>query len=168
MMPVRPLVPMQTAARVTHVHALEKLAEQYGFWAWLRDNLAPLREQLPPDAARLGYAAGLRDTPYGLFSPLGSRTVVELGLPLGGLSFPPPDLKYAVVTERGLQERYQLDLQTWLARAAGDIILTYPLNVNLESHSAPKYESWYLVKLHPSAPNPFDAPHGTNRSIILR
>ena len=48
----------------------------------MRDDLAPLREQLPPGVTRLGYAAGFRDTSYGLWKPFGSRVVVELGLPL--------------------------------------------------------------------------------------
>jgi hypothetical protein len=161
--PARPLIPIQTLARVTHRPALEKIAEQYRFWDCLRDELAPLRAQLPPDATRLGYAAGFHDTPYGLFQPLGSREIVELGLPLGSGCLPPPDLKYAVVTERGLQERVQLDLKTWLDRAGGEIIFTYPRNVLLDAHSAPKYESWYLVKLNKSATNHFDAPHESTR-----
>jgi len=147
--PTRPLVPAQSLARLTHSAALTQVAAQYQFWADLRDNLAPLRDQLPPEATRLGFAGGLRDTAYGLWKPLGSRQVVELGLPTGPRAqLPPLDLKYAVVTERGLQERYHLDLQTWLARAGGAIVFTYPRNVMLDAHSAPQYESWYLVTLN--------------------
>lgn len=160
--PARPLVPIQMIAHVIHRPVVEKIAEQYHFWNSLRDDLAPLRAQLPPEATRLGYAAGFRDTPYGLFQPFGCRQIVELGLPLGSGRLPPPDLRYAVVTERGVQERFQCDLQAWLARVGGEIIFTYPRNVMLDAHSAPQYESWYLVKLNPVANHP-DAPHGTAR-----
>ena len=150
--PTRPLVPVQTLARVAHQPALEKVAEQYRFWDGLRDDLAPLRNRLPADATRLGYAAGFRDTPYGLFQPLGGRSIVELGLPPGSGRLPAADLKYAVVTERGLSERGGFGLADWLRRAGGTVIFEYPRNVMLDAHSPPKYESWYLVKLnHPKS-----------------
>jgi len=161
MMPVRPLVPVQAVARVTHCHALDKLAEQYAFWAGLRDNLAPLREQLPPDATRLGYAAGFHEVAYSLFKPLGSRALVEIGLPLGSGNPVPPDLKYAVLTERGLQERGQPDLPAWLQRTGGEIIYAHQFNTELVSHVSPRYETWYLVKFNPPATNPIAALHGS-------
>ena len=161
--PARPLIPIQTLARITRRPALEKIAEQYRFWNSLRDDLAPLRSQLPPEVTRLGYAAGFLNTPYGLFQRFGSREIVELGLPLGSGRLPPPDLRYAVVTDRGLQERFQMDLKTWLDRVGGNIIFTYSRNVMLDAHSPPKYESWYLVKLNPFTTNHFDTPHGSTR-----
>jgi hypothetical protein len=146
--PARPLVPVQTLARLAHRPFAEKIAEQYRFWGGLRDDLAPLRARLPVDAVRLGYAAGFHDTPYGLFPPLGDRKIVELGLPLGSGALPPADLKYAVVTERGLTERHGFGLAEWLRRAGGTVIFEYPRNVMLDAHSPPKYESWFLVKLN--------------------
>jgi hypothetical protein len=149
--PVRPLIPIQTLARVTHRPAIEKLSEQYHFWDYLRDDLAPLREQLPADATRLGFAGGFRDTAYGLWKPFGSREIIELGVPVGlHAPLPPPDLAYAVVTARGLSERYNLSLTAWLAATGGQIVFEYPRNVMLDAHSPPKYESWYLVKLNPA------------------
>ena len=56
--PARPLLPVQTLARLSHKPAVAQLAEQYRFWAGLRDDLAPLREALPSDAAQLGYGWG--------------------------------------------------------------------------------------------------------------
>ena len=149
--PVRPLIPIQTLARVTHSAVIGRLADQYHFWDYLRDDLAPLREQLPAGATRVGFAGGFRDTAYGLWKPFGSRVIVELGVPAGlHAPLPTPDLKYAVVTARGLSERYNLTLAAWLAAAGGQIIFEYPRNVMLDAHSAPKYESWYLVKLNPA------------------
>lgn len=149
--PARPLIPMQTLAHITRSAAVEKVAGDYRFWNHLRDDLAPLREKLPPDVARLGFAGGFLDTAFGLWQPLGSRIIVELGLPPGPHApLPPPDLEYAVVTARGLSERYQLGLAEWLAAAHGQVVFEYPRNVMLDAHSPPKYESWYLVKLNPT------------------
>ncbi len=157
--PARPLIPVQTLARTTHNPALEKIAEEYRFWDCLRDDLAPLREKLPSGVTRLGFAGGFHDTAFGLWQPMGSRTIVELGLPPGSPAPLPPDLEYAVVTTRGVSERYGLSLAQWLAAARGQVIFEYPRNVMLDAHSAPQYESWYLVKLNPSVTNHFDAPH---------
>ena len=162
--PVRPLVPVQTLARVTHSSAIAKIAEQYGFWNYLRDNLAPLRKGLPSGVTRLGFAGGFRDAAYGLWQPLGSRVIVELGLPPGlHAPLPPLDLAYAVVTERGVSERYGLTLVEWLSAAHGQVIFEYPRNVMLDAHSPPKYESWYLVKLNPFANRRSDTPHESAR-----
>jgi len=147
--PARPVLPFERLARIVHRPALQTIADKYHFWAVLTDDLAPLREQLPPDAVRLGYAAGLRDTPYGLWKPFGSRMVVELGLPLGSRSKPPTDVHFAVVTERGLEQRYGMDLKTWLDFTGGQVVFEHRRNANLETHSAPQYESWYLVKFGP-------------------
>jgi hypothetical protein len=126
-----------------------KIAAKYRIWSDLRDDLAPLRNALPPEATKLGYAGAFRDTSYGLWKPLGHRVVVELGLPLGSKSRSPPDLNYAVVTERGLEKRYAMDLKAWLDDAGGKVVFEHQRNVGLDTRLAPEYESWYLVKLNP-------------------
>jgi len=162
--PARPLFPMQTLARLTHSSAMAEIAGQYQVWDNMRDDLAPLREKLPTGVSRLGYAGGFHDTPYGLWKPLGGRVIVELGLPPElHAPLPPPDLEYAVVTARGLLERYNLGLTEWLAATHSQIIYEYPRNLALESHSKPTYESWYLVKLNASASSPVNAPNESVR-----
>ena len=74
---------------------------------------------------------------------------------------PPSDLEYAVVTARGVTERYGLGLAAWLAAVHGQMIFEYPRNVMLDAHSPPQYESWYLVKLNPA--NQLNAPHESAR-----
>jgi hypothetical protein len=147
--PARPVIPVERLAQIFHRPALQTIAVNYHYWAVMRDDLAPLRDQLPPGVTRLGYAAGLRDTSYGLWKPFGSRLVVELGLPLGSQSKPPADMHYAVITERGLQQRYGMDLKTWLNFTGGQVVFEHRHNVNLLAHSDPHYESWYLVKFGP-------------------
>jgi hypothetical protein len=151
MTPARPLVPIQTIARILHRPALDQLAAKYHFWDCLHDNLAPLREQIPSDVTRLGYAAGFRDTSYGLWKPLGRRVVVELQKPAAAdAPLVPVDLKYVVATERGLLARYHLDLKSWLAAVGGTVVFEYPLDQRLIAQAPPKYETWYLVKLKPN------------------
>jgi hypothetical protein len=148
----RPLIPIERLAQWFPTPALKSAAAQYHIWTVMRDDLAPLRAQVPPEATRLGYAAGFRDTPYGLWQPFGSRTVVELGLPPGSGNPVPRDIKYAVVTERGLRERGQPDLQNWLRRYHGEVIFTLQRSRALSAHEASGFEAWYLVKLEPPAP----------------
>lgn len=145
--PARPLVPVERLALICHRPAVQTLAAQYHFWAVLRDDLAPMRNHLPPGVTRLGYAAGFRDTSYGLWKPLGSREVVELGLPPGSRSKPAANLSYAVVTERGLQQRYGMDLKTWLNFTGGHVVFEQQRDNSLMARSEQSYESWYLVQL---------------------
>jgi hypothetical protein len=147
--PARPVIPFERLAQIFHRPALQTIAAKYRFWSDLHDDLAPLRNALPPEATKLGYAGAFRDTAYGLWKPFGHRVVVELGLPLGSKSRPPADLNYAVVTERGLEQRYAMNLETWLDYTGGKVIFENLRNANLESHSAPQHESWYLIKLNP-------------------
>jgi len=149
--PQRPVVPFVWFAQTFHRPALQKIADKYRYWAVLRDDLAPLRAQLPPGVRRLGYAGGFLDTSYGLWKPFGSRTFVELGLPPDHHApLPPPDMEYAVVTAGGLSERYGLGLTEWLAATGGQVIFECQRNTELVAHSRPVYESWYLVKLNPA------------------
>ncbi len=147
--PARPVIPFERLAQIFHRPALQTIAAKYRVWSDLRDDLAPLRNALPPEATKLGYAGAFRDTSYGLWKPLGHRVVVELGLPLGSKSRPPADLNYAVVTERGLEQRYAMDLKTWLDYTGGKVVFEHQRQTTLESRSAPQYESWYLVKFNP-------------------
>jgi len=143
--PARPVLPIERLAQHIPGATAKTIAHKYAVWAGFRDDLAPLREKLPPGSSRLGYAGAFRDTPYGLWKPLGSREVVELGLPPGSKLRPPADLNCAVVTERGLQERYAMSLTNWLAFTRAEIIYEMPRNKQLTGDN-PVYESWYLVR----------------------
>ena len=144
--PARPVIPVEKVLGcLPQKPALETFLTKYRMWAGLRDDLAPMRNALPPDTAKLGYAGAFRDTSYGLWKPFGSRTVVELGLPLGGKSPPPADLKYAVVTGSGLRQRYDMDLKAWCEFAKAKVIFEMQRNISLEGAVA-NYDSWYLVQ----------------------
>ena len=146
--PARPLVPIQTLARMTGKPAMEKIAANYRAWSDLRDDLAPLRNALPPGVTKLGYAGAFPAPSYDLWKPFDTGVVAELGLPLGSKSRPPADLDYAVVTERGLELRYAMDLKTWLDDNSGKVVCEHQRSTSLVASPAPQYESWYLVKLN--------------------
>ena len=144
--PARPLFPVNTLARIVHKPWAQNLAAKYAVWGRLRDDLAPMREALPPGLTTLGYAGGFGNTSYGLWKPLGLRKVFELGLPLGSRNKPPADLRYAVVTDDGLQQRYQMDLKTWCEYTHAEVVFEMKRDRTLDAHTAPVYESWYLVR----------------------
>ena len=144
--PARPVIPVERLAKNIHQPALETIAAKYHYWAVLRDDLAPLREHLPPSVARFGYAGARRDTAYGLSKPFGSREVVELGLPLGCKLPPPADLEYAVVTAKGLRARYGLGLTDWLNFYHAEIIFELKRHVSLVASNMTDFDTWYLVR----------------------
>lgn len=150
--PIRPLISLEVATTFTSSPKVQKIAEKYRFWRNLRDDLAPLREHLPA-ASTFGFAGGFRDTSYGLWKPFGRHKIVEVGLPLGSKTLPPPHLTYVVITDRGLTDRYGCDLATWLKQTSGTVVFEYRRNIMLDAHSAPQFESWFIVKLNPQKTN---------------
>lgn len=144
--PARPVIPFEALAQRFPRPALKSMAASYHYWAVMRDDLAPLRDHLPPDATRIGHACGFRDTSYGLWKPFGSRVVVELGLPLGSKKLPPPDIQYAVATANGLKERYQMSLAEWLAATQGEVVYEMPRNISLVSSDPAAHDTWYLIR----------------------
>jgi hypothetical protein len=145
--PARPVIPFEALAQWFPRPGLETIAAKYHHWAVMHDDLAPLRAALPPGAKRLGYACGFKDTAYGLWKPFGSRVVVELGLPLGSKTPPPPDIKYVVATAGGLKERYQTNLADWLAAVRGEVVFEMPRSISLVSSEPAQFDIWYLVRI---------------------
>lgn len=146
--PVRPMVPPQLICWLETKPRLHFLAERYRHWANLRDLLRPIRFEIPAEAKKLGYAGGWRETPYGLWKPIGSRVVVELGLPLGSKAGPPPDVEYAVVTEAGLQTRYGVDLAGWCRTNQAKVVYQHQVNRALTGREQAAFDTWTLVKFN--------------------
>ena len=146
--PARPLLPSPVISWLASKPSLSFLADRYRHWTYLRDPLAPLRAVIPAEAKKLGYAGGFKETPYGLWKPIGSREIVELGLPLGGKAGPPPDLHYAVVTEAGLQARYGADLETWCRATQAEVVFQFEVNRALTGHEPGQFSFWALVKFN--------------------
>jgi len=143
--PARPVIPVERLAQWFPRPALKSAAEKYHFWSNLRDDLAPIRSQLPAGVKVVGFGGGFRDTPYGLWRPWGSRVIVELGVPEGSKAPLPPGLAYAVLDARGIFQRYGMKLDDWLALNHGKIIFEMQRNTVLTSRE-PVYETWYLVR----------------------
>lgn len=152
--PIRPLVPLQCFTLLKETFAskgfLAEVESKYRAWAHLRDDLAPLRASLPPGVKQFGFAGGFLDTCYGLWKPFGTREFHELGLPMGSYKEPPAGLAYAVVTERGLRQRYEMDLDEWLKKNNGKIEFQFTRRAQFEASDV-LVEPWYLVRLHENA-----------------
>ena len=146
--PARPLIPPPLISWMESKPSFKSFADKYQLWGTFRDDLAPIREAIPPDVTRLGYAGGFLETSYGLWKPLGSRRIVELGLPVGSATLPGGDIQYAVITERGIRDRYSMDMDAWLRLTGAETVYVMKRNVALDGRTAKSYESWALVRLH--------------------
>jgi hypothetical protein len=149
--PIRPLVPAKVVSGVLSAlkqnSQAETMRDYYKFWAGLRDDLAPMRDQLPRDEKVIGYAGAFKDTCYALWKPLGSRAFVELGLPPGKNKKIPAGIHYAVVTESGIKQRYQMELSTWLQTNSATPVFEFQHKTSLAAHEKQEFETWYLVQI---------------------
>jgi hypothetical protein len=149
--PIRPLVPLETfewlKEKFPSKAILAQVEGKYRAWANLRDDLAPLRRALPAEVKVFGFAGGFLDTSYGLWKPFGSRTFQELGLPHGSGKMPSAGLGYAVVTDRGLEARYQMNLNEWLQKCGGRVEFQFTRRAQFEASDV-LVEPWYLVRFH--------------------
>jgi len=154
--PARPLVPMGLLDKARSVKPINgpmtQILRKYGMWKGLRDDLKPLRDHLPPGESVIGYAGAFRDTSYGLWKPLGSRTLREIELPGTEASSAGAIPAYVVATARGIQQRCGLALADWLRKEHKEIRYTFKRSVNLEADSQTQYDEWYL--LGPAAGQP--------------
>ena len=74
--------------------------------------------------------------------------MVELGLPLGRKTPPPPDVPYAVITEDGVRERYGCDVATWCLDYHAETVYLFKLNRALNGRDRESFADWRLVKLN--------------------
>jgi len=142
--PARPLVPWRLLP--ANGGALQKVRDKYQFWSLLRDDLAPLRAQLPREVHDFGYACGFRDTSYGLWKPFGSRVFHEMGIQSSPTQFPAEGVGYAVLNARGIEARYDLDLNEWLEENHASIIFKMSRERALAEQDLGHPEEWYLVR----------------------
>jgi hypothetical protein len=154
--PARPLVPFPLLDRLTAVPALSgplsNIVKKYRMWADFRDDLAPMRALLPPGVTDFGYAGAFRDTSYGLWKPLGSRTFREIGTPLKNPSTTRPLPDYIVATAPGIRQRFGMTLEEWAIKSGRSIHATAKRANNLEADSAAAYDEWYLLGPAPTPP----------------
>jgi len=142
--PARPLIPWRLLPE--RAGFLQRVREKYEFWAKMRDDLAPLRAELPRDVHDVGYACAFRDTSYGLWKPFGTRAFHEMGIQSSRARFPAQGVGYAVLDARGIEARYGIDLQTWLAKHRASALFTMSRERALVEDQKGAPEVWYLVR----------------------
>ena len=145
--PDRPLWPARTmlanlAERHPSSGLLARAQDVYVVYAKRADSLADVRDLLPPDAKRIGFAGGADDCDLSLWLPLGSRQVEHILL-----SDPPETIRaqhFDCVVLGGDNLRYRgVTLGDWLKPMNAEVIGT--TNVTLKVSEGPR--SWYVVRL---------------------
>lgn len=147
--PARPLMPLGLLRVCQSVGPISStvtgILEKYELWGNLRDDLKPMREHLPPGEALIGYACAFRDTSYGLWKPLGSRVMVEIGVPCKEPSLQPPIPDYVVATDQGIQQRYGQSLDAWMKQEHKEIRYSFMRSTGLSGHDRGALYEWCLL-----------------------
>lgn len=130
--PARPLFPaVRFSERLAERHpgsaAAQRLAMVYATYARRNDSLAPLRDHLPDDARKIGFAAGTDDTDYSLWRPFGKRQAVCLRSEGENSPDIPDGVEWIVVKQKTWREFSGLPLDDWAARHHAKIVLTVPI-----------------------------------------
>ena len=143
--PARPLVPFAFLEMAKSFGPVSKIIEKYRMWETLRDDLKPMRDQLPVDEKVIGYAGAFRDTSYGLWKPLGKRVMPELGLAVKDTTRHPEVPAYVVATEHGIQQRFAIPLEEWIRRENKEIHYSFKRATSLESDASSPPDEWLLL-----------------------
>jgi hypothetical protein len=124
---------------------VSKILEKYRMWEALRDDLAPMREHLPPNEAIIGYAGAFKDTSYGLWKPFGSRTILEVEIPIGMPTGPRPLPGFVVATSGGIEQRCGQSLDEWMRKEHKEIRYSFKRSLSLEAGDGGGVDEWYLL-----------------------
>ncbi len=145
--PARPLWPAQTLSKWLVRHHPESALTQrvvtvYSCYQNRNDLLAPLRDQLPEDAIKVGFVAGENDTDYSLWRPFGHRQVVHLwdGTPQTTVRLP-PDVEWIVVRRAFWPRITDMPLEAWAARHRIEIVSS----ASILSFASVREETWCLL-----------------------
>ncbi len=150
--PARPLVPLRLLDGLAQAGPLAKpvapIAHKYRVWEAMRDDMKSMRDHLPADVRVIGYAGGFRDTAYGLWKPLGIRTIEEIGITNVRTSARPAVPEYVVGTRRGVESRFAVPFEKWCADHRAVTVHSESRSLNLDADTAENRETWYLLKTH--------------------
>lgn len=146
--PSRPLFPaVRFSERLAERHPgsalAQRLAAVYSTYARRNDSLAPLRDQLPDDTEKIGFAAGTDDTDYSLWRPFGKRQAVCLRSEGENSPDIPDGVEWIVVKQKTWREFSNLSLDDWAARHHAKIVLT----VSITTVVAWGDETWCLLRV---------------------
>jgi hypothetical protein len=145
--PARPLWPAQALSKWLVRHYPESALTQrvvmvYSCYQNRNDLLAPLRDQLPEDATKVGFIAGENDMDYSLWRPFGHRQVVHLwdGTPQTSILLP-PDVEWVVVRRNVWPQITDVPLEAWAAQHRIEIVSS----VSIQSFASVGEETWCLL-----------------------
>ena len=147
----RPLWPAQTVAGWlvrTHPDSklLQRMLTSYTTYAQRNDFLAPIRSAVPAAVREIGFIAGLNDSSYPLWRPLGQREVTDLGYDMPRSLDDAGAIEWVVVKENFWAEACAVPLKTWAATHRAEIVRSLPV---VESVTLGP-EDWCVLHLHHS------------------
>jgi hypothetical protein len=145
--PARPLWPAQTIVARLESHwpgsgQLQRAEEVYAVYRERNDLLHPLRELLPPDAARIGIIADNNDLDYGLWRPFGARTLSYL---IGRSSWEQESRGFSWIVGKTslLIPRYGSSLEELRQSSRAQVIATKLITSRVSRGP----EEWFVVKV---------------------
>jgi len=143
--PARPLIPLSFLEKYKDVGPVGKALGKYKVWEKFRDDLKPMRDHLPDGEKVIGYAGAFRDTSYGLWKPLFTKTLPELGIPLKNPQTHAPVPNFVVATAPGIRQRFDLTVEDWAARERKEIVYSFNRSKSLDADSPQDQDTWYLL-----------------------
>jgi len=143
--PARPLFPTTLLERGISIGPVAKVLGKYQLWEGLRDDLRPMRENLPANERVIGYAGAFRDTSYGLWKPFGSRTLIEIGLRTNSKPHEDSIPSYVVATKGGIQQRFQMSLEDWANHRNKEIRFSFARPTSLGNEDGGGTDEWFLL-----------------------
>ena len=124
--PARPLIPVPILISMANgLHAPESVITRirmvYSVYAGRSDSLAQLRDHLPADSKRIGFAGAGNEPEYSLWKPFWERIVLDVGSKerIDPNDF---DADCIVASEEGIRARFDLPVETY-ARSMGGVIV---------------------------------------------
>ena len=143
--PARPLIPVPILiSMASGLHAPEsvitRIRKVYSVYAGRSDSLAQLREHLPADSKRIGFAGTGNESEYSLWKTFGERSVLDVG---SKDRIDPHDF-YAdciVASEEGIRARFDLAVETY-ARYMGGVIV-YKARIPMFAGKEPT--QWFVI-----------------------
>ena len=144
--PQRPLWPAMTLlkqfdAEHSKQFLLQRAWTVYSVYSQRADGFAAVRDQLPPDTARLGYI-GFDEPEGALWRPFGTRRILHIGRADSGEWIRQKQIQYAVISADYVEQSGTGNLDGWLRDRGGETVEKFELK--LRAGRPP--ESWLLVR----------------------
>jgi hypothetical protein len=145
--PAHPVWPASTVLRALDAerspnHWLQRAWNVYSVYDLRADGFAPVIAELPPEVNLLGYMA-FDEPEAGLWRPFGPRRILHICYADSAADIRARGIKFALVSERFLEQHQQMKPAEWLQRMNAEIVRQFDLK--LLAGQPP--HRWLLIRL---------------------